>query len=215
MKKRDWLFKNPAVDLHYKFRRIFEASLVITLILLILVFFSFKNFESKPTVDRTIEIPLETIDIPQTLQEKKTPPPSRPSIPVASEDDDFPEELTIAESEINFDEPLAQIIAPPQLEEDEPPVPFHALSEKPVPIHTVNPEYPELAKKAGIAGLVVVKVLIGTDGNVEDVEVVKSHPMLDAEAIKAARQFKFKPGKQRDRAVRVWMSIPFTFRFKK
>jgi hypothetical protein len=47
MKKHDWLFKNPAVDLHRKFRRIFEASLVITLILLIIVFFSFKNLRSR------------------------------------------------------------------------------------------------------------------------------------------------------------------------
>ena len=54
-----------------------------------------------------------------------------------------------------------------------------------------------------------------TKGDVEKVEVVKSHPMLDDAAIAAAKQFKFKPGKQRDRYVKVWMTIPFTFRLKK
>ena len=70
MKYRDRFFKNPAVDLHYKFRRIFEVSLVITLIFLIILFLSFKNFEDKPKIERKIDITIETIEIPQTLQER-------------------------------------------------------------------------------------------------------------------------------------------------
>ena len=215
MKKHHLFFKNPEVDLHWKFRRIFEVSLVITLIFIIVLFFSFKNFEEKPAIKRKLKIPIKTVDIPITLQEKKAPPPLQPSIPVVSDDEDFPSEITLPENEIGFGISLAEILEPPPMVEDEPPVPFHVLSEKPVPVHTVNPEYPELARKAGIQGLVVVKVLIGTDGSVEEVEVVKSHPMLDDEAVKAARQFRFTPGKQRDRVVRVWMSIPFTFRLNK
>jgi TonB family protein len=57
-------------------------------------------------------------------------------------------------------------------------------------------------------------VLIDTKGNVEDVRVIKSNPMLDDAAIAAAWQFKFTPAKQRDRLVKVWMSIPFHFRLK-
>ena len=115
---------------------------------LIVLFFSFKNFEGKPTIERKIDIPLETLDIPRTLQEKKLPPPMRPSIPVASDNEDFPDEITLPETEIDFKEPLAQIIAPPPDVEDEPPVPFYELSEKPVPIYTVNPDYPDIARKA-------------------------------------------------------------------
>ena len=103
---------------------------------------------------------------------------------------------------------------PPPEVEDDIEYPFHAVSEKPEVIHKVKPYFPEIAQKAGVSGMVVVKVLIGTRGDVEKVEVVKSHPMLDEAAVKAAWQFKFKPGKQRDRAVKVWMNIPFTFRFK-
>jgi TonB family protein len=35
--------------------------------------------------------------------------------------------------------------------------------------------------------------------------------MLNEAAIEAARQFKFKPGKQKDKLVKVWVSIPFNF----
>jgi protein TonB len=75
-----------------------------------------------------------------------------------------------------------------------------------VVIKHVNPVYPELAKKAGIEGMVVVKVLVNTKGDVEKAEIFKSHALLDKAAIDAARQFKFKPGKQRDKYVKVWVS---------
>jgi protein TonB len=215
MKKRDWLFKNPEVDLHLKFRRIFEASLVVTLLLFTIIFFSFKSFNKKPKSDGQIDIIIDIIDIPKTNYERKVPPPQQPGIPVASENEDFPEEITIPETEIDIFIPPAQLLTPPDLNEEEPVVPFADLSKKPEPIRKVKPDYPELARKAGISGTVVVKVLIGTDGNVEDVEVFKSLPMLDNAAVEAAKQFRFTPGMQRDRAVRVWMSIPFNFRLNK
>ena len=121
--------------------------------------------------------------------------------------------MTIEEQNIDFTQPVEELPPPP--EEEEPIVPFHALSEKPVVIKRVEPVYPELARKAGIEGRVIVKVLINTKGDVEKVEVIKSHPLLDQAAIEAAKQFKFKPGKQRDRYVKVWMTIPFNFRLKK
>ena len=60
----------------------------------------------------------------------------------------------------------------------------------------------------------VVKVLVNTKGDVEAVEVLKSHPLLDESAIAAAKQYKFTPGKQRDKFVKVWVSIPFNFKLK-
>jgi protein TonB len=207
-------YKRMEVDLRRDSRWIFEASLLIALFLLVLLFYSFKNFDTRAPINKGIDLVIETVDIPPTIQERISPPPLRPAIPIASENEDLPEELTIPETEINFSEqPLSQILPPPQSDDDIE-YDFVAVSEKPVVLHKVNPDYPELARKAGVSGMVVVKVLIGTQGNVEKVEVVKSHPMLDEAAISAAWQFKFKPGKQRDRAVKVWMSIPFTFRLK-
>ncbi|MEJ2055699.1 MAG: energy transducer TonB, partial [Calditrichaceae bacterium] len=76
------------------------------------------------------------------------------------------------------------------------------------------PKYPDLARKAGIEGIVVITVTIGKDGKVEDAKVFKSLPMLDEAALKAAKKCTFKPAKQRDKTVRVKMNIPFHFRLK-
>lgn len=214
MAKYQFIYKNPEVDLKLKFRRVFEASLVVTLIVIILFLYSFKKFEAGYVLEKTVDVKIETIEIPQTEQINRPPPPARPSIPIASDDEDIPDELTIDETEIDFTQPLDDAPPPPP-EEEEPIVEFYALSDKPEVINRVEPTYPDLARKAGIEGMVVVKVLIGTKGDVEKVEVVKSHPMLDDAAMDAAKQFKFKPGKQRDRFVKVWMTIPFTFRLKK
>lgn len=214
MAKHQFIYKNPEVDLKLKYRKMFEASLLISLTILIIVFYAFKKFDVEYKLEKTVDVKIETVDIPQTEQFNRPPPPSRPSIPIASEDEDIPDELTIEETEIDFSKPVDEAPPPPP-EEEEPIVEFYALSDKPEVIHKVEPAYPDLARKAGIEGMVVVKVLIGTKGDVEKVEVVKSHPMLDDAAMAAAKQFKFKPGKQRDRFVKVWMTIPFTFRLKK
>jgi periplasmic protein TonB len=214
MAKHQFIYKNPDVDLRLKYRKMFEASLLIALAILILVFYAFKRFDTGFKLEKKVDVKIETVDIPQTEQINRPPPPARPSIPIASEDEDIPDELTIEETEIDFSKPVDEAPPPPP-EEEEPIVEFYALSDKPEVIHKVEPTYPDLARKAGIEGMVVVKVLIGTKGDVEKVEVVKSHPMLDDAAMAAARQFKFKPGKQRDRFVKVWMTIPFTFRLKK
>ncbi len=214
MAKREFIYKNPDVDLKLKYRKVLEASLIISMALLVLILFAFKKFESGYELEKKVDVQIETVEIPQTEQINRPPPPARPSIPIASEDEDIPEELTIEETEIDFTRPIEEAPPPPP-EEEEPIVEFYALSDKPEVIHRVEPQYPELARKAGIEGMVVAKVLIDTKGNVEKVDIVKSHPMLDEAAIAAAKQFKFKPGKQRDRFVKVWMTIPFTFRLKK
>jgi protein TonB len=214
MAKHQFIYKNPDVDLKLKYRRILETSLIVALIILALVFYSFKKFEPGAELEKKVDIKIETIEIPQTEQINRPPPPARPSIPIASDDEDIPDELTIEETEIDFTQTIEEAPPPPP-EEEEPIVEFYALSEKPEVIKRIEPIYPELARKAGIEGMVIAKVLIGTKGDVEKVEIVKSHPMLDESATTAAQQFKFKPGKQRDRFVKVWMTIPFTFKLKK
>ncbi len=213
MAQRKLIHKNPEADLKLRYQRWFEASLIVTLVLVVLLFYAFKKFEAPPTLEKKVDTEIKIEQIPPTQQLEKPPPPSRPQIPIESEDEDLPEDLTIEETEVDFSQ-QTQDTPPPPEEEEEPIVPFFALSEKPKEIKRVNPEYPELAKKAGVEGTVVVKVLVNTKGDVEKVEVLKSHPLLDDSAVEAARQFKFKPGKQRDKYVKVWVSIPFNFTLK-
>ncbi len=212
MEQINLIKKNPEVDLRLSYQKWLEGALVVALLLTIGLFYAFKRFESTVTLKKVVDKDIEQIEIPPTQQLQKPPPPAKPKIPVESEDEDVPEDLTIDEEMFDFEAEVEDLPPPP--EEEEPIVPFFALSDKPVEIKRVNPKYPELAKKAGIEGTVVVKVLVNTKGDVEAVEVLKSHPLLDESAIEAAKQFKFKPGKQRDKFVKVWVSIPFNFKLK-
>ena len=82
----------------------------------------------------------------------------------------------------------------------------------PAPKHWSKPKYPETAKKAGIEGMVVLKILVGTDGSVVDVQVLKSaHPALDQAASDAAKQWTFSPAKLVDEPVKTWVSFPVKF----
>lgn len=100
-------------------------------------------------------------------------------------------------------------------EKDQEPILFFALSEKPEIIHAEPPDYPADAKKKRIEGRVVVKLLVDTEGNVEKVEIVKGHSMLNDAAIAAARKWKFKPGRHKGTLVKVWMNVPIDFKLKK
>lgn len=63
----------------------------------------------------------------------------------------------------------------------------------PTRIKDVKPAYPPEAQKAGIQGVVIVEVVIGPDGKVKDVKVLRSIPMLDQAAIDAVKQWEFVP----------------------
>jgi len=57
-----------------------------------------------------------------------------------------------------------------------------------------KPAYPELAKKLNLAGTVKVEVIVGADGKVKRTRVLGGHPVLAAEAEKAALQSEFDAG---------------------
>jgi protein TonB len=202
--------KNTKYDLFkQKYRKILESSGVLSILILTLLFYSFKTFKYENKLPKAEVIVIEALPPLQTQQNKPKPPPSRPQIPVETEEDELLDDVTIADTDINFNEINTDVIAPP----DDPDeiFEFFAVSEKPELIKHVKPIYPELAQRANIEGTVTLKLLIDTKGNVEKTEILKSIPMLDEAAVKAAMQCKFKPAKQRDKFVKVWMSVPFKF----
>ncbi len=79
-----------------------------------------------------------------------------------------------------------------------------------------NIKYPVVAQENGVQGRVVVKFVVGTDGSVSDVQVVRSvDPSLDREAIRVVSSMpKWIPGKQNGQAVRVYYNLPVTFRLQ-
>lgn len=195
------------------YQKILEISTIAALFIMITTFYAFKKFEVSVALPESPDIKIEVIEIPPTQQVQKPPPPSRPSIPVEADDDELLDDVTIEETEIDFTDVTEDAPPPPPPEEDEV-FEFFAVSEKPVLLNKATPKYPDLARKAQIEGTVVVTVTIGKDGAVENAAIFKSIPMLDDEALKAARLCTFKPAKQRDKFVKVKMNIPFQFKLK-
>ena len=58
----------------------------------------------------------------------------------------------------------------------------------------VAPEYPLLAKKMSVTGIVKLQVTIDSSGSVRSVAPVGGHPLLIESAIKAVKTWKFDPG---------------------
>ena len=92
---------------------------------------------------------------------------------------------------------------------------FVASSTKPQLISQAKPHYPEVARLAQVEGTVMVKVLVDVDGSVKAAElIVGVHPLLNKEALKAARRCVFVPGQQRERKVATWVAVPYNVRLR-
>jgi protein TonB len=94
------------------------------------------------------------------------------------------------------------------------PTSFIPLEIYPEIIYKHTPEYPRLAKQAGITGTVWINVLLDEEGNVIDAIIAKSSGIksLDEAALKAAYKNKFKPGIQNGRPVKVWVTYLVEFK---
>ena len=182
---------------------------IILIILNFLIYPRFINTLSFETVDQLI---IENIDIPQTQQIDNTPPPARPSIPVPSDDEDIAEDLTL--DELDFDD-FSNMDAPPPPPSG-PKVVFIPYDDPPVAMTPIRPVYPEIAQEAGIEGVIVVQAFIDEKGRVKETLILKGVPNtgLDEAAMEAIKGTRFRPAKQRERAVGVWISIPVNFRLK-
>lgn len=60
-------------------------------------------------------------------------------------------------------------------------------------IHRVEPVYPELAKRARISGGVFLEVTVDEEGNVSEVKILRGHPLLNDEVVRAVKQWKYSP----------------------
>ena len=84
---------------------------------------------------------------------------------------------------------------------------FRAFLEK-------NINYPKEALEKGIEGTVYVEFIVNEDGTIENVLVVRGvNSLLDKEALRVIKltSGKWKPGKQRGKAVKVSMTVPVKF----
>ncbi len=209
--------KSPKANLRLKHRKVLEASFATTIAALILMFQVAKQFDMNVETFDKVDVTIEVADIPQTQQFRLPPPPVRPSVPIPSEEDAIPDDLTIASTDLD----LSEIPPPPAPPEEGNPI-FIAYDEAPQIVGGMDAlqkhlKYPRMAHISGLEGVVVVKVLVGLDGKTEKTEILKAKPAnmgFEESAMEALKQVKWRPAKQRDRDIRVWVAIPVIFRLK-
>jgi len=197
-----------------------EVAMVAVLALVVLFVYLFPKFDRDSQLARETVIEfIQSEEIPQIELQQMQAPLQRPSIPVMSEDEEISEDFTIDDMDFDDYEALDAPPPPPSDGSGGIVVEFIAYDEPPRPIGgqgaiSRNTVYPEIAKEAGIEGKVHVQAFINANGVVEHCLILKgmSGTGLDEAAIKAIKKTKFKPAKQRDRNVGVWISIPVTFR---
>ncbi len=210
--------KNPEANLKLKYKKVLELGMLGSLLTLVLLFQFLRVIDLEAVETETKEIQIEVADIPPTEQFKRPPPPPKPSIPIPSESEDIPEDLTIEATTLDLSD-IPPPPPPPELDDgmnifvpyDEPPFPIGGFGSIQKAL-----KYPEIARKAGIEGRVVIQVLVSEKGKVIKTRIIKSlgHSGCDEAAVKAIRGVKWKPALQRDKPVKVWVAIPVIFRLK-
>jgi len=75
--------------------------------------------------------------------------------------------------------------------------------------------YTEVARKARVAGIVIIEAIIDRNGTVTDARVIKPLPMgLDQQALEAVKKWKFKPGTLNGQPVPVVYNLTVNFRLQ-
>jgi len=82
---------------------------------------------------------------------------------------------------------------------------------EPKKIRDVKPVYPEAAQASKVQGIVILQVVIGTNGSVIDAQVIRHVPMLDEAALDAVRQWEFTPTLLNGVPVEVVMTVTVNF----
>jgi TonB family protein len=113
--------------------------------------------------------------------------------------------------------PQAHRIAPPQvvtefpLEEEVEAAELWMVEKRPKVLYRAVPAYPDSARAALVQGRVTARVLVGTTGDVERIDLIEGPLVFHKVVEEAARQWRFAPAVQNDEMVRVWVSLPFVF----
>ena len=152
---------------------------------------------------------------PKTPQPVLTPPPTpQPPAPATPEPP-----AVLAAPTASVTAPVVPAAAPAPPPPAPPPPPPAAPAKLELPsskadyLHNPPPDYPRMSKRLGEQGKVVLKVLIGTDGAPQKVELVTSSGFerLDKSALDAAMRWRYVHGKRGGVAEAMWYQVPIQF----
>ena len=212
-----------------------EIGLVVAL-LIVYIGFNWSSRDAQVAVlEDTTQVLVEE-EMIAIQNELPPPPPEAPNIPVLSDqidivDDDIKleDDLFInTEDDANLGVDIMDykeaVVEEEEVEEEA--IPFQLVEKKPSFqggdandfSKWVNSRlvYPEIAKENGVQGRVTLQFTVEADGRVTNVRVVRGvDESLDKEAVRVVSSSpKWKPGRQRDRAVKVTYTFPVIFQLR-
>ena len=225
--------KSEKANLENKKLLFLEIGLIISLLIVYIAL----EWTSKETNTAVLEDNTEILveeEIISTNMDTPPPPPAAPKIPVLSD------QIDIVDDEIELEDDMfmnlednsnlgVEIMDYVEVQEEvveEEAIPFQLVEEKPSFqggdanqfSKWVNSRlvYPEIAKENGVQGRVTLQFTVEKDGSVTKVRVLRGvDPSLDKEAVRVVSMSpKWKPGKQRDRAVPVTYTFPVIFQLR-
>ena len=225
--------KSDKANLEDKKLLFIEIGLIISLLIVYIAFEWTSGETNTAILEDTTEILVEE-EIISTNMDTPPPPPAAPKIPVLSD------QIDIVDDEIELDDDMfmnlednanlgVEIMDYVEVTEEtveEEAIPFQLVEEKPsfqggdanMFSKWVNSRlvYPEIAKENGVQGRVTLQFTVEKDGSVTKVKVLRGvDPSLDKEAVRVVSMSpKWKPGKQRDRAVPVTYTFPVIFQLR-
>jgi periplasmic protein TonB len=218
------LRKTDKADLRKTYPIYAQIGMVAALLLLILAFRADLRQEGGIEFVMHEQDIVEIEEIDQTQHIEEPPPPPRPPVPIEVPDDQLLDDVELdLDAALDINEPLRDTPPPPPPGEtrvrEEAEV-FVIVEEMPeliggLPGLQRQINYPEIAKRAGVEGRVIVEFIVDENGDVVEPRVVRGPGAgLDEEALRVVSRAKFQPGRQRGQAVRVRMTLPITFRLR-
>ncbi|PYU20241.1 MAG: hypothetical protein DMG30_21635 [Acidobacteria bacterium] len=82
-------------------------------------------------------------------------------------------------------------------------------------INSIAPEYPDVARLAGIEGDVALRIFVGQDGTVRSITPVSGPPVLARAAIHAVEQWRYAPALVQGHPVNVITTVSLAFRLRR
>lgn len=225
--------KTPKADLENRRTLYTEIGLVVALLVVWGAFSYSTKEKAVASLGEDTQV-VEVEDMVPITQETPPPPPEAPKIPVLSDlidivEDDIKVEdnFMSLEDDANLGVEIMDYVEEVKEEVvEEEAIPFQLVEEKPSFnggdanefSKWVNSklQYPEIAKENGVQGRVTLQFTVNPDGSVSNVKVLRGvDSSLDKEAVRVVSMSpKWKPGKQRDRAVKVTYTFPVIFQLR-
>jgi len=208
-------------ELKRQYKVVLEASMIAALILVTLVIRFYSFGDSGRTINKG-DIQFEVSKVDLTKQIQRAPPPNRPAVPVASETETLLGDETIDDTDVDLEEIPPP--PPPPIKKDQGDGDAEVFVAYDTPPDLKggfdfirrNLKYPDMARQAGIEGKAIVSCIVDENGDVLKAEVVKEDGNVGfgQAAVDVIMKAKFNPARQRDKAVKVRISVPVVFKLR-